>query len=157
GPHRRAGALLPDGRPHRPRAIPWHRRAHRGRRRRHREGNAEPVRRHPERGSGRRKLDGEGVEIAREADPRLTPGEGRRYGPRLDEEVHFPDAADDANAGHAHAWPGRASRCRGVLSLVLLTDLLSRTIRGVRPGPTGDGGLLARGRSTSLSPAPETR
>ena len=69
------------------------------------------------------------------------------------EEVHFPDAADDARGGHADAWPGRAFRRRGVLSSVSLTDLLSRTIRGERPGPTGDGGLLPGVEARPSSPA----
>ena len=65
-----------------PARVPRHRRAHRGRRGGDREGDAQPVRRHPQRGGGRRRLDGEGVEIPRQADPRLTVDAGGRYRPR---------------------------------------------------------------------------
>jgi Xaa-Pro aminopeptidase len=92
GPHRRARPLLPDRRPHRARAITvasacasrttsWSPR---------REcGTCPPTSRARRRTS---RLDGEGVEIARQADPRLTLDAGRRYRPRANEEVHFPDA-----------------------------------------------------------------
>ena len=46
-------------------------------------GHAEPVRRHPERGVGRRAVDGEGVEIPGQADPRLTHDAAGHYRPRL--------------------------------------------------------------------------
>ena len=42
-------------------------------------GHAEPLRRHPQRGRRRRGVDGEGVEIAGQAHPRLTPDAGGHY------------------------------------------------------------------------------
>src|SRR5262249_48963086 len=114
-----------------------------------REGDAQPLRRHPERGGRRRGLDGEGVEIPRQAHPRLTPSRSVITVRDADEEADFPDATDDPNGGHAHAWPGRASCRREVLSGLSLTDL---------PLPKRTG-TNARGRQETVvsSPGVEAR